>query len=224
MTKKSGLEYGAACGLWLLTVNYKVSVLYSYGWNIFKVLCSEENTHYMSFWMFKPLFYTSPFCNTEVLWGWSNGWLITTFLVGGQHILSVTYHFDISFCHVLSLLSVQHHSFKYSGKLHLIMKHIFLLNSSVRIIWNINKLCLNGIVHFCLNKAQDNKGSTVWTRSSFNVVIHISFKIKGIHKVSVSKDTLTDIILCCLHWWRKQKKATQHIFWSHSLVASDQTW
>lgn len=52
-------------------------------------------------------------------------------------------------------------------------------------------LCLNGIVYFCLNKAQDNKRSAVWARGSFNIVICISVKIKSIHKVSVSKDTLT---------------------------------
>lgn len=133
-------------GLWishllLLTVNYKVGVLYSYGWNIFKVICSEENMLLVLLDAQASFLYLSfPVCNTEVLWGWSNGWLIITFLVEGQHILSATYHFDFSFCHVLALLSVQHHSFKYPGKLHIIMKHISLLNSSVRIIWNINKL------------------------------------------------------------------------------------
>lgn len=86
------------------------------------------------------LYLSFPVCNTEVLWGASNGWLITTFLAQGQHLLSVNYHFGISFCHVLALLSVQHHSFKHSGKLHLTLKHIFLLSSSVRIIRNINKL------------------------------------------------------------------------------------
>lgn len=67
-------------------------------------------------------------------------------------------------------------------------------------------LCQNGIVLFCLNNAQDNERLAVWARGSFDSIICNSFNIRDIHQVSVSEDTLIDIILCCLHWWRKQKR------------------
>lgn len=91
-------------------------------------------------------------------------------------------------------------------------------------------LCQNAIVHICLNNAQDNEGSAAWARGSFDSIIRNSFNIKDIHQVNVSKDTPTDVILCCLHWWRKQRRqqntflftlssATQVFQWSN-LVSS----
>jgi len=131
-------------------------------------------------------------------------------------------------CHVLALLSLWHHSAKYSGKRHLIMLPVFLLNIQwVRIIWILMNflLCQNGIVYFCLNNAQDNEGLAVWGGGSFCNIIHNSFNVKDIHQVSLSTDILIDIILWCLHWWRKQKKTTEHIFvyslqcqWSLSVI------